>query len=150
MTYFTPSDVELHIIGGIQGSGKALTSYKNLFTYHNPLSQNELFNTYSDYDALVLPTIFEGFGLVIIEALAAGLPVITTTHSVGAELIVEGVNGFLVPVRDVNALVDAISKLLNTSEADYQQFRLNARKSAEKFSWENYQKNLKSVIQKMF
>ncbi|NPA36354.1 MAG: glycosyltransferase family 4 protein, partial [Chlorobi bacterium] len=96
-------DTELHIIGGIQGSGNALKNYKGLYSYHPSVSQQEMFNAYSEYDALILPTVFEGFGLVIVEAMAAGLPVITTPNSIGPELITDDKNGYIVPIRDVNA-----------------------------------------------
>jgi len=65
------------------------------------------------YDALVLPTdiMTEGHPGVIIEAMQAGIPVITTRHRAVPELITDGVNGLLVPVRDSMALAKAITEL---------------------------------------
>lgn len=65
------------------------------------------------YDALVLPTWFMGEGHpgVIIESMHAGVPVISTEHRSIPELIAHGVNGLLVPVRDSQALADAIRRI---------------------------------------
>jgi glycosyltransferase involved in cell wall biosynthesis len=65
------------------------------------------------YDALVLPTHFvsEGHPGVIIEAMQAGVPVISTYHRAIPELINPGENGFLVPVQNSSALAQAIAQL---------------------------------------
>ncbi len=65
------------------------------------------------YDALVLPTYHdtEGHPGVLIEAMSAGVPVITTQIRTLPELVTDGVNGFLVPTQDSAALAEAIRKL---------------------------------------
>ncbi len=139
-------DVELHIVGGIQGNDAALNQYKGLFHYHPPVSQQELFEMYDQFDALVLPTIFEGFGLVIVEAMAAGLPVITTPHSIGPELIVNDENGYIIPIRDIEALKKAIMQLREKSESEFLKMRIQARNAATAYSWDNYTQRLSKVI----
>ncbi|MDQ3919892.1 MAG: glycosyltransferase family 4 protein [Acidobacteriota bacterium] len=57
----------------------------------------------------VFPTLLEGFGRNIIEAMAAGLPVVTTPNCAGPDLIEDGVTGFIVPVRDVEAICDRLA-----------------------------------------
>lgn len=61
-------------------------------------------------DIFVFPTIEEGFALVVKEALACGLPVITTSHSGASEVIQPGKNGELVPIRNPQAIADAVLK----------------------------------------
>jgi len=117
-----------------------------LYTYHGAVSQSELFTKFGEYDALVLPTVFEGFGLVIVEAMAAGLPVITTPNSMGPEVITDDKNGYIVPIRNVEALSNAIKKLREKSNSDFVQMRRDARNSAHDFSWENYTQRLKIII----
>lgn len=143
-------DIELHIIGGIQGSGEQLKEYNGLFTYHSPVSQSELFSKFREYDALVLPTIFEGFGLVIVEAMAAGLPVITTPNSMGPEVISPDNNGYIVPIRDINALANAIQLLREKSDEEFLEMRRSARSAALNFSWDQYSINLKNLIAAKF
>lgn len=146
MKRLNTKDIQLHIIGGIQGSGKALEYYKQYFIYNHPVSQEKMFEEYSKFDALVLPTVFEGFGLVILEAMAVGLPVITTSHSIGPELIVNNINGYVVPVRNVDALVNVIELLRNKTNNQYSTMRREARKSAEAYSWDFYRKNLSGIL----
>jgi glycosyltransferase involved in cell wall biosynthesis len=66
---------------------------------------------YRQVDALVFPSLCDGFGIVILEAMASGLPVLTTSHTGGPDVIDEGQTGFVVPIRDVAALSDRIAWL---------------------------------------
>lgn len=150
MPHFTPDEVELHIIGGIQGSGDAFRRHEKYYTYHSPISQQELFNTYQDYDALVLPTLFEGFGLVIVEAMAAGLPVITTANSIGPDVITDRQNGYIVPIRDSFAIQQAIGELIQLTPIQYQTMRQAARDAAMAFTWDRYAENLSQLLPTLF
>lgn len=70
---------------------------------------------YRAADLLVLPTHSDVWGLVINEAMAQGLPIVTTDKCVaGVELVENGVNGYLVPVKDDLALADAINQVLSS------------------------------------
>jgi starch synthase len=68
------------------------------------LPQTELPKIMSESHVLVLPSVEDGFGLVLSQALACGCPVIASTNTGGNDLISEGVEGFIVPIRDVDAL----------------------------------------------
>jgi glycosyltransferase involved in cell wall biosynthesis len=138
-------EAELHIIGYTHGSGDALKKYDN-YTLHKPLQQYELFRRYMDFDALVLPSVFEGFGLVIVEAMAAGLPVITTPNTIGPELINSGENGYIVPIRDAEALASAIKALIRLNNVQRAAVRRKARESSLQFSWDAYKKRLPELL----
>jgi glycosyltransferase involved in cell wall biosynthesis len=110
------------------------------------MSQRQLFDKYSEFDALVLPSVFEGFGLVVVEAMAAGLPVITTPNSIGPELIDSGSNGYIVPIRDPLAISRAIEDLSKKSAAERNAMRKLSRKKALEFSWTAYTGRLKLML----
>jgi len=57
----------------------------------------------------VFPTLLEGFGRNIIEAMASGLPVITTPNCAGPDLIEDGVTGFIIPIRNIDAICDKLA-----------------------------------------
>lgn len=143
------SEVELHIIGNVFGSGVAFDNYKDVYTYHGSVSQQQLFELYHDFDVLVLPTIFEGFALVIVEAMAAGLPVVTTAHSIGPELINEDQNGYIVPIRNIDAIKQSIEKIVNKTENEFQEMSKKARTSALNYSWKMYKSRLEIFLEKM-
>lgn len=80
------------------------------------LSPKDLVNAYQTADALLFPSRLEGFGLVVAEAMACGLPVITSNCSALSELVVHEKTGFLCPPNDVNAFVNAANTLANDKE----------------------------------
>jgi glycosyltransferase involved in cell wall biosynthesis len=90
-------------------------------------------------DVFVLPTIAEGSALVTYEALACGLPVITTPNC--GSVVRDGIDGFIVPVRNVEALADAIERVVSdrTLRAT---LSANARERAKEFTWARYGERL--------
>lgn len=69
-------------------------------------------------DIFVMSSVWEGCSVALIEAGAVGLPVVATPVGVAPELIVDSHNGILVPIRDTDALVHALYRLLTMSEQD--------------------------------
>src|SRR5690606_14892666 len=63
-------------------------------------------------DMLLVPSLWEGFGLVILEAMSQCLPVVATSVSAIPEIVVPGETGLLVPARDTHALAEAMVTLL--------------------------------------
>ena len=76
-----------------------------------PVPHARLLELMAEHDVLVFPSIVEGFGLVITEALSRGLPVITTPHTGGPDLMTDGRDGFIVPIRSPDAIADRLTRL---------------------------------------
>ncbi len=93
------------------------------------------------------PTIFEGFGMVITEAMACGLPVITTPNSAGPDILTEGRDGFVVPIRDPDALADRITQLAE-DEALRKDMAGNALSTARRMSWNLYEQLIVELVNK--
>jgi glycosyltransferase involved in cell wall biosynthesis len=74
--------------------------------------RNDMADLYSAMDLFVYPAYAEAFGLVLIEAMAAGLAVISTNCDGVPEIVQDGKTGLLVPARDVESLVHAVERLL--------------------------------------
>jgi glycosyltransferase involved in cell wall biosynthesis len=143
---FHKNDVELYIIGNIYGSGDAFNKYRHLYNYRPGVSQATLFELYADYDALIFPSVLEGFGLVTIEAMGAGLPVITTPNTNATELIQNGINGFVVPIRDTEAIVQAITSMRNMSEEQFSAMRASARETALRYTWDVHRNSIEDLL----
>jgi len=69
-------------------------------------------------DAFVLPSLWEGMPLTLLEASATALPIVATDVGGNAEVVLEGETGYLVPVKDTEALAQAMLRVMNLSEAD--------------------------------
>jgi glycosyltransferase involved in cell wall biosynthesis len=93
---------------------------------------------YSDGSVLVLPSIEDGFGLVIGQALACGIPVIATTHTGGPDVLEEGVNGFIVPPGDVDALQGALTTAYENRETLAEMGREARRRVEQARGWGAY------------
>jgi glycosyltransferase involved in cell wall biosynthesis len=111
------AQVGIYIIGG--KATKSLIRFQNKYKLNNIhfidfVDKNNLNYYYSAADFFVLPTRYDIWGLVINEAMAKGLPIITTNRcGAGIELIKEGVNGYIVKAEDVKMLREKIIKLID-------------------------------------
>lgn len=92
----------------------------------------------------------EEFGIACIEAMGYGIPVIAYNSGGIPEYLKNGVNGFLFDLLDPVSLINKIKILNNLSAEKYLQIKKNARKTAEKFSEENFKKNILNFINKIF
>jgi glycosyltransferase involved in cell wall biosynthesis len=92
-------------------------------------------------DLFVLPSLAEGFGLVIGEAMASGVPVLTTVNTGGPELITDGEEGWCVPAHDVEALAERIEWAHGHRDELYQ-MGVKARRRAEQWTWTHYRRKL--------
>jgi len=97
------------------------------------------------HDVFVFPSLFEGFGLVLLEALAMGLPVITTSHTAGPDFIHEGVEGFIVPIRD-SAAIAARLEQLHREPARLAEMSRAAERRAREFTWASYEETLAACV----
>ncbi len=96
----------------------------------------------------VFPSLAEGFGLVILEALASGIPVITTNHTGGVEILETGRDGWIVPAGEVEPLRNAIVAAIEHRDA-LQEMGRAARRKAESFSWQRYRQTLRRSLEEL-
>lgn len=96
-------------------------------------------------DVFVFPSLFDGFGLVLLEAMAAGLPVITTAHTAGPDLIGDGSEGFIVPIRSATAIAERLERLHRDPDLRAEMGRRAALRAAD-FSWASYEHTLAACV----
>lgn len=108
---------ELVIVGpAAKVTGLEGVSIPDGVTFTGVLKGAALTNAYASASAFVLPTMEEGLALVLGEAMVAGLPIVATNHSGGDDLINDGVEGFIVPAGDADALAVAFQKLADSPD----------------------------------
>lgn len=100
-----------------------------------PLSRATLLREYASADLFVLPSLFEPFGIVLMEAMASGLPIVATRVGGVPEVVQEGENALLVPPSDPTALANALVRLA-TDGALRARFSTFGRTWVERFSWD--------------
>jgi len=140
--------VELTIVGGkgtedCQALNKALSKYK----WIPSLPHAEILNLMRENDVLVFPSLFEGFGLVITEAMSQGTPVITTDRTAGADLINHGHNGWIVEAGSTNALQYAIENIIANPEL-IEAVGTQAKETARQRPWAAYGQELALAVEK--
>jgi glycosyltransferase involved in cell wall biosynthesis len=93
----------------------------------------------------VFPSLVEGFGLVLLEAMGAGLPVITTPNTAGPDIMDHGVEGFIVPIRDSDAIARALTQLFD--DEDFRRtLAAAALTRAKALSWKAYEERISSIL----
>lgn len=130
--------VELTVIGrrpkvACPALDRALTKHRHV----ESLPHAGILEAMEQADVFVFPSVFEGFGLVLLEAMSQGLPCITTPNTAGPDIITEGVDGYVVPIRDVDAIVDRIERLHQDPDL-LVSMSAAALATAEKTTWERY------------
>ena len=133
-----PSIPDLVLVGeplSLEGSAMLRKlGIENRVRLQGPTHGDALAETYRGAMMFVLPSDEEGLGIVILEAMATGLPVISTACGGPEAAVIDGATGFLTPVRDQKALESAMEKLIADSDRRDAFGREGRRIAEEKFS----------------
>lgn len=106
---------------------------------------HEVLEEMAQHDVLVFPSLFEGMALVVLEALSRGIPVITTTHSGGSDVLRHGRDGFIVPIRSPDPIAESLEMLIR-DRGLLAEMKRAARITAMKYSWEAYRQWLLNLV----
>jgi glycosyltransferase involved in cell wall biosynthesis len=104
---------------------------------------------YRQMDLLLMPSVREGFGLVVAEAMACGLPVVASDCSAIPELIDEGKGGFLCPVGDVKAFAEKINLLADSPKLRREMGEYNRAKVEKMFTLDRMIKEYQDLFQEV-
>lgn len=138
--------IELTIVG--QKAVSNCMALNSALTKHNwipSLSHEEVLICMRENDVLVFPSLFEGFGLVITEAMSQGVPVITTDRTAGPDLINHGENGWIVEAGSADVIKEVFLRIIETPEI-IEQFGLAAQKKAATRPWSAYSQEMADSI----
>lgn len=140
---------ELCLIGSAPGP-----SFSRLLARHQSgnvrflgtFAHNELRQVYARGSVFVLPSLADGFGMVVPQAMACGLPVIVTENVGAADIVADDADGYVVPIRDVAALKNKIRYLYENPAARQRMSDAAVTKAGRHLSWDAYGDRLVSWL----
>lgn len=134
-----PKSAKLTIVGGIHIRADKIKHFQDWVDFRGPTPHIQMPQVYHDADVLVFPTISDGFGAVMLEAMATGLPVISTDHC--ADIVDDGVNGFRIPIRSPEAIAEKVSWITSQPEI-LEHLSAGAVNTSREFNLSSYQSQL--------
>ena len=141
---------ELLLIGSMTDDMKPFfKTYDGLYRHIGPFPHLELYKYYSQGSVFVMPSIEEGLALVIPQAMACGLPVICTTNTGGEDIVRDGVDGFVIPVRDIETLKEKILFMYEHPEICRGMGQSAKRRVSEGFTWDDYGERMVSEYRRI-
>jgi alpha-maltose-1-phosphate synthase len=134
---------ELVLVGKMVGRESAFAPYRDIFRHVAHVPYHEVHRLFQEADVFVYPSLHEGSAFATYEALASGLPIVTTRNA--GSVARDGKEGFIVPIRDVDALMDRIERLYR-DPALRAAMAAAARRRATEFTWAHYRARLNHYI----
>lgn len=144
--------LEFWVIGSVSNEMKRFVEVhrKHNWKMFGHINHYDLSKYISQCDVAVQPSVEEGLSMVIPQMLACGVPVIATTNTGGADIITDGLNGFIVPIRNPQAIADYLQMLyVDTEKLTYMKEQSN-KFSSHHLTWDAYGERyvyfLKSIL----
>jgi glycosyltransferase involved in cell wall biosynthesis len=140
------SEVHLTVCGRVVDGLELFRAFEGQVEVRPSVSAAELVAAYQSADMFVFPSVAEGFGQVLLESLACGLPVLSTTRTAAPDLIEEGKQGFVVEARRPDLIADRIDWAL-THRNEVVEMGLQARLQAEQFTWQRFRTGIVRAVE---
>lgn len=118
-------------------------------TLHGPSSDNTLQSLYANSHLLVVPSQYEGFGIVYLEGMGFGLPAIASTSGAAHELIAHGENGFLVEPAETAVLAQHMQVLIHNRDTLIQMSMAALQRYRAHPTWENSMQQITTFLQSL-
>lgn len=143
---FKPHEAELWLIGKMNLPESLRKNLPGKVVVRDSIPRTELMQIYQEADVFVLPTLADGFGMVISESMANGLPVITTQNSGGPDIIENEKDGIIVEAGNLEALVESMRWSIKNRDKISQMGKVAWEKS-KTYQWHDYRKRLISTLE---
>ena len=142
------SDISLSIIGEHKKGGHTERLIKKLnlekrVNFFSNLTQAELRKTYCEAEIAIIPSLYEGFGFAAIEAMACGIPLISTSGGALPEVIKD--TGIIIPPKNVKEIYNAVNFLFSSPDSAKELAEKGLQRANKKFSWAVIAKKLEKV-----
>jgi len=142
---FPAHQVQLTVCGKVVDDLAIFRPFGDQVTVRPSVSSAALVEAYQTADLFVFPSVAEGFGQVLLEALACGLPIVSTTHTAAPDLIDDGRQGFIVEPCRSDLLAERIHWAIE-HRSDLAAMRYEARIRAEQFTWQRFRMHAAEAV----
>jgi glycosyltransferase involved in cell wall biosynthesis len=151
-------DVRLDVIGELTAEPKyaqemqekfKVSGLKSKVFFHGPLDNEDLIAKLKSAHVMVVPSSYEGFGIVYLEGMAFGLPAIGTTTGAASEIISEGENGYLISSDDATALAERLSALARDRDLLARMSVKALERYRQQPKWEQTAAGIRQFLQEM-
>ena len=145
------SDISLSIIGEQKKGGHTERLIKKLnlekrVNFFSNLTQEELRKTYCEAELAIIPSLYEGFGFAAIEAMACGVPLISSSGGALPEVIKD--TGIIIPPKNAKEIYNSVNFLLSSPKSAKELAEKGLQRANSKFSWTAIAKQLEKVYYK--
>jgi len=134
-----PDTATLQLIGTMELPEHLRQGLSGEVQYEDSIPHDELMHRYRNASVFVLPSLADGFAMVVTEAMSRGLPVITTENTGAADLITHKENGLIIPANDVDALVQQLRWCIQNKHR-LPEIGANAVETARQWQWSDYRR----------
>ena len=141
----SPRAARLDFYGGFLLDGGPARWQTVGVTFHGNRPPHEVQEAYHAADVLIFPTLCDGFGMVVAEAMAAGCVVITTRNAGASDWIEDGKNGWVVEPGSAESLAEAIQKAIDTGDC-LEEMKERAREKARQNSWYLFRRRFRDAL----
>jgi glycosyltransferase involved in cell wall biosynthesis len=138
-------NVQLTICGRVVDGLELFRPFASQVEIRPSVSATELVSAYQSADLFVFPSVAEGFGQVLLESLACGLPILSTNRTAATDLIDHGVQGFVVEPCQPELIAERIDWAL-THRAELVLMGQQARVRAEQFTWQRFRSGVVEAV----
>jgi glycosyltransferase involved in cell wall biosynthesis len=135
----------LKVFGAVEVPARVIKPTPEGVEFHGSVPRSELMDHYRNSDALIFPTLCDGFGMVVTEAWSQGLPVITTDCAGASDLLKPGMNGLLIRAGEEKGIREAIEWCL-AHRHELRAMRECALATAANWQWADYRRSLANVL----
>jgi len=144
---FSVEDAQLTIVGAVNMNDEDIAPYviKDNIHFTGLVLHDEIPKLLNKADVFVFPSLGDSFALSVLEAMACGLPVIVSENTGSQDLIVNGKEGFVIPIQSVEAIVEKVKWFVEYRDK-IEQMGKAARELAIKYTWERYYGNVADIV----